>query len=410
MLRMVLKQALLTMRLHRLWAGLTMFGIVWGTASVVLLFGWGVGVHGLVNRGLEKVGKDLMFVQAGRIGDDLSPADQRRALSFELEDVDAVRAHARRLDLASAEMRQWFQVRRGTRGKNYDVRGIEAPMFALRGVRLAAGRALSPDDVQFGRRVAVLGSKGRAELFADGAAVGSRIDVQGQTFRVVGVLEPVGAQLARDGPLIDEQIWIPITTARTIMRDDSVRVIVVRPTDRRYNEDLKRELRRVLTARLHVSPTDEEAVFIFSMIDTIAGFDRVFRALRVFLVVLATTTLLIGGIGVMNMMLVAVRERRAEIGLRRALGARRHHVVGQFLAETLVVTLVGGALGLAFGIGCSGLLGLLPGDTVPVPVLVPRIIVLAITVTTLVGVVSGSVPAWRAAGVDPAETLRSRGC
>jgi putative ABC transport system permease protein len=143
------------------------------------------------------------------------------------------------------------------------------------------------------------------------------------------------------------------------------------------------------------------------MVDILSGFDSVFTVQKIFLIVLAIGTLLIGGIGVMNMMLVSVNERRREIGLRLAVGARRLDVVGQLLVETRVITLLGGAAGLSLGLlGCA-VLGLLPRDVIPVPVVVPGVVVLAIVVTTAVGVASGLAPAWRAALVDPSESLRS---
>ena len=173
------------------------------------------------------------------------------------------------------------------------------------------------------------------------------------------------------------------------------------------NDALKFELRRILSRRLHVSPTDEEAVFIVSLVDILSGFDAVFAALNVFLIILAVGTLLIGGIGVTNMMLVSVNERRREIGLRLAVGAQRRDVVAQFLAETLVITLVGGGVGLGLGlVGCV-VLGMLPSDVAPVPVIVPEVAAFAVVVTALVGLASGSGPAWRAARVDPAESLRA---
>src|SRR5262249_40773253 len=154
-------------------------------------------------------------------------------------------------------------------------------------------------------------------------------------------------------------------------------MIVSRPPERHFNDDLKREARTILARRLHVSPADEEAVFIISLIDILSTFDSVFAFMNSFNVFLAVTTLFIGGIGVMNMMLVSVSERRREIGLRLAVGALRRHVVGQFLAETLVITLVGGLTGLSIGLlGCAAL-GQLKLELIPVPVIVPRVVVLA---------------------------------
>jgi len=407
MLIEIIRQALYTMRLHRRWAALTMFGIVWGTASVVLLVGWGVGAHLMTDRGLQKVGKNLVYIMAGRVGSDLSPADERRVLHLEMDDVAAVRASARRVEVASAEVLQFMLVRYGAESRIVDVRGIEPVMQQLRGVTLAAGRFISADDVRFQRRVAVIGQTARQRLLGARPVLGQRIDLDGRSFEVIGLLNRIGTQLSRNRTETDEQVWIPVTTAQTITdRGDHIDLILARPPDRRFNEELKREVRTVLARRLHVSPADEEAVFIISLIDMLSGFDSVFAFLSVFLVVLATTTLFIGGIGVMNMMLVSVNERQREIGLRLAVGAQRRDVVGQFLAETLVITLVGGAAGITLGVLGCGVLGLLQGDLVPTPVIVPQVIVMALAVTVLVGVISGIGPAWRAARVDPSETLR----
>ena len=403
----IIRQAFATMWLHRRWAALTMFGIVWGTASVVLLVGWGVGVHRMVDRGLQKIGKNLVYVLPGRVGEDLSPADERRTVTFKLQDVAAVRMSTRRAEVVSSELLQWAYVRGAASGRNVDVRGVEPTMQALRGATLADGRFISPEDVRFRRRVAVIGQTARERLLGPRPAIGARVSVNGESFVIVGLLERVGTQLSRNRTETDEQIWIPITTAMTITGREHVDALLTRPTERRLNDDLKREVRAILARRLHVSPTDEEAVFIISLVDILSGFDSVFAGLKVFLIALAVGTLLIGGIGVMNMMLVSVSERRREIGLRLAVGARRGHVVGQFLIETLVITSVGGFTGLALGLGACIGLGRLPSDVLPVPVIVPSVVVMAVAVTTLVGVLSGSGPAWRAARVDPAESLRA---
>ena len=407
MLLEIIRQALDTMRLHRRWAALTMFGIIWGTASVVVLVGWGVGTHRMTDRGIQKVGKNLVFIMPGRVGEDLSPADERRMLHLEMPDVEELRARARRVELASAEVLTFVLARHGANTRIVDVRGVEPVMRDLRGVSLAAGRFLSADDVRFQRRVAVIGQTARQRLFGARPVLGKRVDLDGRSFEVVGLLDRVGTQLSRHRTEIDEQIWIPVTTAQTLAgRGTAVDAIVARPSERRFNEDLKREVRSILARRLHVSPSDEEAVFIISMVDILSTFDSVFTFMTFFLVVLATTTLAIGGIGVMNMMLVAVNERRREIGVRLAVGALPRHVVGQFLVETLTITLVGGCAGLTLGVLACLVLGLLPGDLVPVPVILPQVIVLAIVVTIVVGVVSGLAPAWRASRIDPSETLR----
>lgn len=402
-----LREALATLRQHRRWAALTTFGIVWGTASVVLLVGWGVGVHEMIDGGMQRVGKNLVFVMAGRVGEDLTPAEGRRQLYFELEDVEALRRAARRVELVSADVMLWLAARRGSVLRIVNVRGIEPPMRDLRGVRVAAGRFLTPDDLRLRRRVAILGQKARERLFGPRPALGESFTIEGRRFTVVGLLDGVGTQLSRDGPLIDEQVWIPATTATILNENARITKLVMRPPAREFDKEMQREVRMVLAERLRVSPRDEEAIFVLSLIDYLSGFDALFTALNVFLFALAVTTLAIGGIGVMNMMLVAVNERRREIGVRLAVGASRRQVVGQFLLETLAITLAGGLAGLALGLlGCLAL-GLLPREVVPVPAILPGVAAAALLVTTAVGVAAGVIPAWQASRVDPAESLRS---
>lgn len=407
MLLATIREALFTLRQHRRWAALTTFGIVWGTASVILLVGWGVGVHRMVDRGMQKVGKNLVFVMAGRIGEDLSPAEERRQLLFEMEDVEAVRRSARHIERISADIMLWSAARRGSTLRVTNVRGVEPDMRDLRDVTIAAGRFLTADDLRFQRRVAVLGQKARERLFGPRPALGASVVLDGRRFTVIGLLDDVGNQLSRDGPLMDEQIWIPATTAMVLQPWAQVNKLVLRPPSRERNADVQREVRRVLAERLHVSPHDEEAVFFLSMIDYLSGFDAVFTTLKVFLLLLSVTTLGIGGIGVMNMMLVAVNERRREIGVRLAVGARRREVVAHFLVETLVITLAGGVAGMALGFGGCLLLGSFASDLLPAPVLVPEVALVAIIATTLVGVGAGVAPAWQAARTDPAESLRA---
>src|SRR5215470_17042102 len=262
MLVEIVRQALETMRLHRRWAALTMFGIVWGTASVVLLVGWGVGVHDMSDRGIQKLGKNLLWLLPGRVGEDLSPADERRALHFRMEDVRAFRTAALRAERVSAEVSQWMHARCGSSGHNVVVRGVEPSMRELRGVPLAAGRFIAPDDERFGRRVAVVGCTARERLFGSRPPLGGHVELGGQRFEVIGLLARVGPQLGHDGPDIDEQIWVPVTTLMTLLDRDTVDVIITRPPARPFNAELKREARAILNRRLHVRPGDQEAIVV----------------------------------------------------------------------------------------------------------------------------------------------------
>jgi putative ABC transport system permease protein len=290
------------------------------------------------------------------------------------------------------------------------VRGIEPEVQEIRGVPLAAGRGITRSDVSQRRRVVLLGDLVRRRLLGPQGRVGAWVRIAGIPFRVVGLLAPVGTQLASDRYYVDEQVWVPISTVQALWpspwsEEPVVTKIVYRMRERALLEETEREVRAILASRLHVGSNDSEAISIWS---SVKMFNRLpIEQMRGLFFVLAVATLGIGGIGVMNMMLDSVHERRREIGLRLAVGARRRDVVAQFLAETFCVTASGGLAGAALGILVCVLLrrARLP-ELVPVPVLGADTVVVALAVMVGVGVLAGVIPAWRAARIDPAGTLR----
>jgi putative ABC transport system permease protein len=259
--------------------------------------------------------------------------------------------------------------------------------------------------------VAVLGHDLAEELLGADGGLGGFVRIAGTPFEVVGVLARVGAQLGRDGDEIDDQLWVPIETFRVLWPrwwtdEPWVEAILFRTRDRHLYDETVREVRAILAEGLGVSPRDEEAVVIWSPLELLS--ELPLDQMRGVLFFLASATLVIGGIGTLNMMLDAVQERRQEIGVRLAVGARRRDVTLQFFLETLCVVALGGLLGVALGLaGCAALASLEVPDLVPVPVLSLRVVLLALGVMTAVGLGAGVVPAWRAARVDPAVTLRA---
>ncbi len=406
------RQALRTLRTQPLRTFLTMFGIVWGTASVVFLLAWGLGVRKMLEDGYSRVGKNFVSTWAGLIGEQFTPAADRRALWFTRDDVQALRRGVRHADVVAGEARGYRVLTFREKAVSIDVRGVESEQMTLRGVRIEAGRPIWRGDVEHRRRVVVLGAEARQRLLGMQGGVGDWVRVDGRPFRVIGVLAPVGTQLWQDGPSrLDEQAWIPLTAffafgPRYGNAAEIVDSIDLRAVDRREYDALKREVRSILGRRLRVPATDEEAVRMASPIDALRKLPL--DQMDGLLFTLAATTLIIGGIGILTMMLDAVQERRQEIGVRLAVGARRRDVLGQFFLETLVMTGLGGLVGLGLGLGgCWVLTRLQVPDVVPVPILKPQILLLALGVLGTVGIGAGLVPAWRAARVDPSLTLRA---
>jgi len=406
------REALRTLRVSWLRTALTLFGIVWGTASVVFLISWGLGVRAMMEDCYGRVGRNLVQVFPGQIGSDFTPAADRRLLWITLDDVDAIRARVRLSSLVLPESQTFRSVGFRQTTTSLNIRGVVPENVELRGVEVSAGRAITRDDLHHRRRVAVLGSKARERLLGPHGGVGSSIRIAGQPFTVVGLLSRVGMQLWQDGPSqLDEQVWIPFSTlagfGKRQGRDgDVVDNIMLSVKDRETRKAAEHEVRAILAERLRVSVDDQEAIRIMSPLDALEKIPL--DQLGGLLFTLGATTLVIGGVGILTMMLDSVQQRRQEIGVRLAVGARRRDILTQFFLETFVITGLGGLLGIALGLaGCLALASLATADLIPQPIVRWQTIAIALGVMTFVGFASGLVPARRAARIDPSVTLRT---
>ena len=406
----VVRQALRLLWAHRSRALLTIFGLVWGTASVILLVSWGAGNKAMIERGFFRAGKNMGEVWAGRVSEQFTPAVDRRYLWFTYADVELLRKRARLPEKVGAELWEMLPVAFRQRGLSVDVRGMDPEATQIRGAPVAAGRNIRRSDLEHRRRVAVVGYRMRERLLGADGGIGSWIRIGGKPFKVVGLLDRVGTQLSRDRMELDDHIWIPITTMqahwpRWWTQEFVVSKILYRMRDRHLMDETEREVRAILARRLRADPNDKEAVGIFSSIKILNTIPL--DEMNALLFILAAATLVIGGVGTLNMMLDSVFDRRQEIGVRLAVGARRRDIVWQFFLETLTITTLGGLVGVALGVGSCWLLASLETqDLIPVPILDGRIILIALGVLGVVGLLAGVIPAWRASRIDPALTLR----
>jgi len=405
-----MRQALRLLWAHKIRALLTMFGLVWGTAAVIFLVGWGHGVTTMLETGFFRAGKNMGEVWAGRVSEEFTPAVDRRWLWFNTNNLETLRRRAKLPELVGGEAWELLPATYRQRALTVDVRGLDPEAFAIRGVALAQGRGITRSDVEHRRRVAVLGHRVRNKLLGAEGKVGSWIRLAGKPFKVIGILERVGTQLSRDRMEIDDHVWLPISTVQSNWpswwTDEAVvNKIVYRMRDRHLMEETEVEVRAILADQLGVASDDDEAVAIWSSLNMLN--ELPLDQMTGLLFVLAATTLAIGGIGVLNMMLDAVHERRPEIGMRLAVGARRRDIIGQFFVETFTITGLGGMTGALLGVAGCALLGRVDApDLIPIPELSHEIVLIALGVMIGVGLSAGLIPAWRAARVDPAETLR----
>jgi len=415
LLKEVLVQAAVAVREHRFRAGLTMLGIAWGIVTVVVLMGYGQGFrHALVvgfrnafSDGTARLYNGQTSMQAGgeRAG--------RRILLKE-DDVAAI-LELGTVKSASPEYLESMPITTGTRFTTCGVRGVSPEYGVMRHEIPGAGRFLNAEDVQKRRRVVFLGNTVARKLFGTAPAVGQPVRIGGLTFEVIGVLAEK-AQLSSYFWPDAMSVFVPYTTVRQLFYQDYLDYLVYQSTNVSQQELALRQVRGVLAARHGFDPRDERAVRadlaseITEIVDSMAG------GLRVVLVFIGTLTLLIGGVGVTNIMLVSVQERTREIGIRKALGARRRHILLQFLAEALAITFAGGLVGILLSyliisaIGILPFIGALIGDKtqetdihlwVSAPILLTATSVLIAT-----GLLSGIWPALRASRLDPIEALR----
>lgn len=384
--------ALDALRANRLRSGLTMLGVVIGVAAVVVLVAIGTGAKREVEQQVEGLGSNLLVVVPGRLDFGAAPAVSRLSLT----DVEAVARVVGDPSRVAVTVTSGETVRAGSRSAFTTVQGVleTTPQVFVREV--GRGSYLTASDVDTSRRVAVLGATVARTLFGDRDPIGQQISIAGVRFRVIGVFAPLGQSLGVDR---DDEVHIPVTAAHRLYGTQRIDGIAVKAPDREEISALGDRIVAELTRR---HPDTEFSAVTQEQILGVLG--DILGVLTGVLAAIAGISLLVGGVGVSNIMLVSVRERTREIGLRKAVGARPRDIGTQFLLEAVLLTSLGGVLGMALGIGASLLVGALS----PVPAAITWwSLALAFGVSAVVGIVFGVVPAQRAGRLDPVVALRA---
>ncbi len=384
------------------------FGIAWGVASVLILAGWGVGLEKTMKDGMNALGDNIIFVFEGHTSKGVGGYRAGRMIPLYPEDVDAIKAYSSKLKLVIPEDNYELPVSRGAKTADHTIRAVVPDAKTLRNLWAEQGRFFTPDDITERRRVCFLGKKIREEFFEKSEdPLGKEMRIGGIRFTVVGLL-PEKKQMANVGTRDENVVFIPFSTGRSLFAGRRpLFCIEGRAFDVNQSEEAAAEIRKALAAKYHFAPDDEEAAFILPMTKFTKMIDRMAAAVRIFVAAVGAITLAIGGIGVMNMMLVSVNERIGEIGIRRAVGGQRKWIILQVLTETFFITLVAGAIGLALGLGILFGISKLPvPDYVPLPILSWKVTLLAVVVMVATGLLSGITPARRAASVPPVQAIK----
>jgi len=405
-----LANAWVGVRTHKLRSSLTILGLVIGVAAVIALMSIGRGVQTQILSQIESMGSDVITVSPGSVTERGIAGAGGSAITLTLEDAEAISEQVPYVAAVAPYSTASQQLIVGGENVNAQVIGVTPEYQDANNLDISAGVFISQYDYESGTKVAVLGANVAATLFSGVDPIGQQLRMGNNIVRVMGVLESKGRTMFGS---TDDAVMIPLTTlqqtirqSRTTTGEHVVGSIAVIVTDEKQAASVVTEITSLLRTRHQLAASDDDDFTVFSMEELVSTVTEISGMLTIFLGAIAAISLLVGGIGVMNIMLVSVVERTREIGIRKALGARERDIWTQFLTESAFLSFTGGLIGVAVGWGASKLISSMGIMGMITTVVAADIVILALAVSVGIGLLFGFLPARRAARLNPIEALR----
>ncbi len=411
MITSIFQQAYSALKHNRRRAALTMLGMAWGIATVVILLAYGAGFERAIMTVFSSFGSNMIAVFPNRTSMQAGGSKAGAQIRFTLEDLDLISNAVPNLKRTSPMVDKQTNIRYDTRTFSFRTVGVYPSWMQIRRMDLSEGRTLTEEDESIHARVVVIGDEVKKKLFSGQLAIGNSIRIDGISFQIIGMLK----HKVQDGDDNDNRMLIIPFSSMSDLKDTHYLSGIFIEYEGMAYQKVGEAVRQVLAAHHNYKPEDKQAVFVWNLMEDIAQFRIVTTGIKILLTFIGFLTLGIGGVGLMNIMLVAVTQRTREIGVEKALGARKRHILVQFLSEALAITFTGGFLGVVAAYVISTIIGSLPlfsaftdnAQDADIHLKIdPTILIVSTVILAFVGVVSGMLPAIKAARMDPVEALR----